>query len=145
MKTKLGNRLQQLYSEKGYNFSTDNRCPYTKSINQALATGQIKIELCRKGCHWERKKDGFKYRLRIVINDMARIYFFKGEPTPEYICDCVGKLLNRDDVRINIKIHEDAYKCDKCGGKGYIIAFKHVCQGVCFSCLGLGYRFHSNN
>lgn len=117
----------------------------TKSINNALATGKIKIKLATNGYVFERRKDGFKYRLRITINTVSRIYQFKSDPTPEYICDCIGNLLKRDDVRATFKIYEDAYTCDKCNGKGYIIAFSHICQGVCFSCLGLGYKFHSGN
>ena len=28
--------------------------------------------------------------------------------------------------------------CDRCGGKGYINAFRHISGGVCFECDGTG-------
>ncbi len=30
-------------------------------------------------------------------------------------------------------------QCTKCGGKGIINAFRHICGGECFSCQGKGY------
>ncbi len=30
------------------------------------------------------------------------------------------------------------YKCDRCGGSGYIPQYKHVKKGICFKCMGEG-------
>ena len=32
----------------------------------------------------------------------------------------------------------EAKECGRCQGKGYIRAFSHVCNGVCFRCWGTG-------
>ena len=139
--TKLENKLQAIYTENGYAIECDNRSYFTKSINKALQNPAVKFELCKNGYHWVSKDTGSKFNLRILIDGTGKRFMAK-DFTPEGIADCFAMVAKMEHVK-NIKIHQDAYTCDKCHGKGFIPAFSHVCKGVCFDCLGIGYKFHS--
>lgn len=66
--------------------------------------------------------------------------------------DCVGDILINEVIRFRnmmleagaidieeIKKEKGMELCEKCHGKGIIPQFMHVCKGVCFDCMGLGY------
>lgn len=143
-KLKVKNRLQEIYTEKGYDISTDNRSYFTKSINKALNNKNVNLRLCDKGYVWTRKNNGFKYNLKILINGKGRL-FKLSKFDPESICNAFAVVTQMPHVKDIIEVHQDAYKCDKCGGRGVIHAFMHICKGICFDCLGIGYKFHSGN
>ena len=139
--TKLENKLQALYKEAGYDIQCDNRSYYTKSINKALQNPSVDFKLIEKGfiC---TQKNGYKWNLRIRIDGKGKVFNLK-YMQPDGIAECFADVAKMEHVKASIHIHEDAYVCDKCRGKGIIPAFMHVCKGVCFDCLGIGYKFHS--
>lgn len=140
----IENKLQAIYTEKGYDLTCDNRNYFTKSLNKALCNKSVTFKLCKKGFIYIRESDGFEYNLKIQIDGKGKIWKLK-RLDPESICECFAKVAKMDHVKESIHIHEDAYKCEKCGGRGIIPCFMHICQGVCFDCLGIGYKFHSGN
>ena len=139
--TKLENKLQALYNEGGYDIQCDNRSYFTKSINKALCNSSVDFTLIKKG-YISTQKNGYEWNIRIRIDGKGKVFDNK-YPCPETIADCFATVTKMKHVKESIHIHEDAYVCDKCRGKGIIPAFMHVCKGVCFDCLGIGYKFHS--
>lgn len=139
--TKLENKLQAIYNEGGYDIYCDNRSYYTKSINKALQNSSVDFMLIKKG-YVATQGNGFKWNLRIRIEGKGKVFNLKSF-SPETIAECFASVSRMEHVKESIHIHEDAYPCTKCGGEGIIPAFMHVCEGVCFDCLGIGYKFHS--
>ena len=141
--TKLENRLQSIYESAGFDIKCDNRSYFTKSINKAICRENVSFLLIKKG-FVATNANGFKYNVKVLIDGKGK-YFKLTSFDPEAICDCFAKVAQMPHVKESIHIHQDAYLCEKCNGKGIIPAFAHVCKGVCFDCLGIGYRFHSGN
>ena len=141
--TKLENKLQAIYSEAGFDIQCDNRSYFTKSLNKALSNSSVDFFLVKKGYKRTNSK-GFDYNLRILIDGKGKCFKLTSFD-PESICDCFARVAQMTHVKESINIHQDAYICEKCHGKGIIPAFMHVCKGVCVDCLGIGYRFHSGN
>ncbi len=141
---KTENKLQAIYDEKGYDLQCDNRSYFTKSLNKALRNDSVRFELCKCGFVRRTNSTGFVYNLKIHINGKGKVFKLKSF-NPESLCDCFAEVAKMEHVRKSIHIHQDAYECSKCGGKGIIPMFMHICQGVCFDCLGIGYKFHSDN
>lgn len=142
-KTKLENKLQAIYTEVGYDITCDNRSYFTKSLNKALSNKNVDFTLIKKG-YVATQKNGFKWNLRIKIEGKGKVFLQKSF-TPETLAECFALVTKMEHVKESIHIHEDAYPCSKCGGEGIIPVFMHVCKGVCFDCLGIGYKFHSGN
>jgi hypothetical protein len=141
--TKLENKLQAAYKAAGFDLQCDNRSYFTKSLNKALSNSAVYFLLIKKG-YMGTNSNNFNYNLRIFINGKGKCFMLKSFD-PESICDCFAKVAQMPHVKESITIHQDAYVCAKCNGKGVIPAFSHFCKGVCFDCLGIGYRFHSGN
>jgi hypothetical protein len=141
--TKLENKLQDIYKNAEFDLKCDNRSFFTKSINKALSNPNVDFLLVKKG-YKRINSNNFGYNLRIRINGKGK-YFMLKSFDPESICDCLAKVAQMPHVKESITINQDAYVCEKCNGKGFIPAFNHICGGVCFNCLGIGYRFHSGN
>ena len=141
--TKLENKLQAIYEAAGYDLKCDNRSYFTKSINKALCNENVSLSLIKKG-FVATNANGFKYNVRVLIEGKGKSFKLTSFD-PESICDCFAKVSLMPHVKESINVHQDAYVCGKCNGKGIIPAFRHVCKGVCFDCLGIGYRFHSGN
>jgi hypothetical protein len=143
MKTtvKLENKMQAIYKAAGFDLECDNRSYFTKSLNKALSNSNVHFLLVKKG-YIRTNSNNFNYNLRILINGKGKYFMLKSFDT-ESICDCFARVAQMPHVKESITIHQDAYVCDKCKGKGLIHAFMHVSKGVCFDCLGIGYKFHS--
>ncbi len=142
MKAKLENKLQALYIAAGYDTICDNRSPETKSINIALQNPIVDFKLIKKG-FVATKKSGFKWNLRIRIAGIGKVFNLK-DMRPVDIAEAFAVVAKMEHVKESIHIYEDAYVCEKCGGKGIIPHFMHVCDGICFECMGVGYKFHSS-
>lgn len=140
---KLENKLQDIYEKAGFDLKCDNRSYFTKSINKALLSSEVDFLLIKNG-YMRKNSNGFNYNLRIYIYGKGKCFMLKSFD-PESICDCFARVSQMPHVKESINIHQDAYICDKCHGKGVIPAFRHICKGVCFDCLGVGYRFNSSN
>ena len=141
--TKLENKLQAIYKAAEFDIVCDNRSYFTKSINKALSNSNVYFSLIKKG-YVATNSNGFKYNLMIHIDGKGKCFKLKSFD-PESICDCFTRVAQMPHVKESVNIHQDAYICEKCNGKGVIPAFMHFCKGVCFDCLGIGYRFHSGN
>jgi hypothetical protein len=145
MKTKLENKLQAIYTAAGYDIECDNRSCETRSINKVLALKNVEFTLVKKG-YIRINKDNDKWNLRILINGKGRIFYSKSYSyEPDTILRCIIKVIEMPHVKEMVQVNEDAYICPKCHGEGHIKAFSHINNGICFDCLGLGYRFHSGN
>ena len=140
-KTKLENRLQAIYTEGGYGITCDNRSYFTKSLNRALSNNNVDFTLIKKG-YVANKKNGFKWNLRIRIEGKGKVFLLRSF-TPKTLIECFTLVTKMEHVK-SIHIHEGATPCSKCNGKGIIPAFMHVCDGVCFDCLGIGYKFYDS-
>ena len=140
---KTENILQSIYKDKGYDIICDNRSYFTKSLNKAISNNNVTFQLCEKGKVWVGNED-YRFNLRIKIGKYGYTWKLK-DFTPETLCSKFALVAQMPEVKEYIHIYQDAYECDKCHGKGIIKAFMHVCKGVCFDCLGIGYKFHSMN
>ena len=140
MATKLENKLQEIYDKAGRDITCDNRSYYTKSINKALANPNVEMVMVKKG--YVRTLNGFDWDLKITINGKGKVFNLKSF-TPETLADCFAKVAKMPHVKESVHIHQGSSPCTKCNGKGIIPAFMHVSQGVCFDCLGIGFRFNS--
>jgi len=143
MKTELENKLQAIYKAAGYDIECDNRSYDTRSINKVLALKNVDFTLVEKG-YVMAPKNNIKWNLRILIDGKGK-YFYLKSFEPDTILHCIAKVIAMPHVKEMIHVHEDAYICPKCHGEGYIEAFSHINNGICFDCLGIGYRFHSGN
>jgi hypothetical protein len=146
--------LKNLLETAGYTCTSDNRNYAHKAVNNALLTGECKVELKKQG-FVGTGRDGFKYNLRVSVGIISRIAYIRPsyyssiqkrnvvQISAEDILTQLGKLLQNPEVKAALKLKkaEEGEVCVKCSGKGHIPAFSHVCQGVCFDCLGVGYRF----
>lgn len=139
--TKLENKLQAIYKAAEYDIACDNRSYFTKSLNKALSNSNVNFLLVKNG-YVRTNSNGFDYNLRIFINGKGKCFMLKSVD-PESLCDCFARVAKMPHVKESITIHQGAYICSKCNGKGIIPAFMHVCSGICFDCLGIGYRFNS--
>jgi len=55
----------------------------------------------------------------------------------ELIWDELWRIFSRQYAR-EVLAQDTVHKCSKCSGRGYIPAFAHVYEGICFDCLGSG-------
>ena len=139
---KVENKLQNIYRKANFSIECDNRSYFTKSLNKALAAENVEVRICEKGFHWT-SESGFKHNVRIYIDGIGK-RFNQKDFSPESLCNCFAKVAKMEHVKKSINKHSDAYMCEKCDGKGILPCFMHVCQGVCFDCLGVGYKFRRN-
>lgn len=155
-------KAQELFQEKGYQTS-DNRSIEWRSINKALDFG-IKIILVDVG-KVRTSKSGYKWKIGLEYtnseNQLLRAYY-KAQNLVHFTCgewqsrpsDVVSSqvlscilhfrkaLIDKGVIRTGPDLEKEPTmsKCSKCNGKGVIPAFMHVSQGVCFDCMGVGYR-----
>jgi hypothetical protein len=144
MKTELENKLQAIYTSAGYDIKCDNRSYDTRSIDKVLALKNVDITLVEKGYVMVAKNDNKKWNLMILIDGKGKKFHLTSFE-PDTILHCISRVITMPHVKEMIHVKKDAYVCPKCHGKGYIEAFSHINNGICFDCLGLGYRFHSGN
>jgi hypothetical protein len=132
-------QFKEILEKAGYNSNYDNRSYYYKAVNNAIQNNGVIINIIKKG-KAARTKDDFKYNYTISIAG-KKVYFYNKYQAidPESVLTSLGKLLMTPEIKNALNIGTGC-KCEKCNGKGYISAFSHICKGVCFDCLGIGYR-----
>jgi hypothetical protein len=143
MKTELENKLQAIYEDAGYDIECDNSDYDTRNVNRALSMDGVELTLVQKG-YVKINKYNQKWNLKILVNKKGKSFLIK-RFDPDVILDCITRVTTMPHVKEMINVRKDAYICPKCHGEGYIKAFSHISNGICFDCLGLGYRFHSGN
>lgn len=133
--------LQTIFEEAKYKVDFDNRNYSVKSINTVLKNSKIEIEIVENGFIKTTNK-GFKWNVKITLPTSAGVlaYRWKAIIEPYQILKCLAAFLKSDDVKkeINSKV-TTPHQCGKCNGTGFIPAFAHYAEGVCFDCMGIGY------
>lgn len=138
--------LNEILKEAGYRAEYTNRSYYYKTVNNVLQSGDISLIVVPKG-FVRTSYSGFKYNFKVSfdLSKRARVVKTNGDIEPEEILKEIAKLINTPEIKEAMqklkKEDNNACECGKCGGKGYILAFRHICKGVCFDCLGIGYKF----
>lgn len=134
--------IQEILKENEMPFK-DNRSFDYKNINKAIKFG-LTISLVDKG-FVKTSKTGFKYNYSISFENIKVNYYRKG--LSKLNADCVGSTLLFaisdfiKKAKISEKIINKGYcKCSKCCGKGKILAFMYYAEGICFDCMGLGFK-----
>lgn len=136
---KLENKLSEIFKADGYYSDFDNRSMDVKALNKAMLAG-LKITLCEKGKVYIRK-DGVKWNVKLSIGPKGFTYKFKTEITPYTILHALAKLIQED--KFDLKSGSEfklAEPCSKCSGRGIIPYFSFYCNGICFDCMGIGYK-----
>lgn len=142
--------IQEIMSEKGYPVA-DNRSYNWKSLNKALQNG-FEIAVVEKGYHMKKESiKGGKYNIIMRYKAAGKVYR-SYRNFARLGSDCVGDIMVNEVIRFRnmmlesgaidieeIKKGKGMELCEKCHGKGIIPQFMHVCKGVCFDCMGLGY------
>jgi hypothetical protein len=134
--------IQEIFAAAGFDEKPNNRSFRTRAINAALLQGVV-LKVARKGLVFTSEKPlangkfvhgyfvlpgGFKTRFRFTTE----------RSRAEEIFDLLGRKITEHKGSFPVSI--DAPTCSKCGGRGNIPAFSHICNGVCFDCLGLGFK-----
>lgn len=140
---KTQNQLSEIFKEAGYYSDFNNRSNDIKALNKAMSAG-LKIELVKKGFVREKTMlNGviLKWNVRLSIGIKGFSYKFKTEVTPYTILHALAKLIQDDKFELRsgseFKLAEP---CSKCSGKGIIPYFSFYCNGICFDCMGVGYK-----
>ncbi|GAC1494825.1 MAG: hypothetical protein NVS1B13_25190 [Flavisolibacter sp.] len=133
--------LQDVFKNAGYFSDYDNRNKHFKSLNDAYKSGNIKIIICEKGNIY-RDNNGNRYNIAVSgFGWKSQVYAKTSLIKPIDILCVLARLLKLPQVKAAMDLHF-SYKafgpCPKCSGHGYIPCFKHVADGVCFSCYGRG-------
>jgi hypothetical protein len=136
---KAVNQLSEIFKETGYYSDFNNRSFDVKALNKAMAAG-LRIQLCEKGKVYV-PASGVKWNVRLSVGGKGFTYKFKTEVSPYTILNALAKLIQED--KFNLKSGTDykmAEPCSKCSGRGIIPYFSFYCNGICFDCMGLGYK-----
>ena len=134
-------KLQDIFKASDYEVNFDNRNNAAKSINQVLANSNIEIFLVKKG-FVRTTEGGFKYTVSIrIVEHKLYNQFYVLNITPYEILKCLATFLLRKEVKELIQSEiSTPCECRKCEGKGIIPDFLHYAKGVCFDCMGIGYK-----
>jgi hypothetical protein len=143
MKTELENKLQTIYEAAGYDIKCDNSDYNTRNVNRVLSMDGVKLIIAKNG-YVRISQEGKIWNLAIAVDGKGKSFLIK-RFDPDVILDCIIRVIRMPHVKEMINVRKDAYICPKCHGEGHIEAFKHIDDGICFYCNGLGYRFHSGN
>jgi hypothetical protein len=137
--TQLENKLSELFKAADYSGDFDNRSFDVKALNKAIAAG-LKIQIIKKGFIRETSA-GFKWNVRLSVGEKGMVYRFKYTLTPYDILNSLAKAIKEDkfDLKSGTKF-KLAEPCSKCHGHGIIPYYAYYCNGICFDCLGLGYK-----
>lgn len=139
--------VKGIFESQGYKYNKDGRNRTHRALQSLLDSGLISFSVCEKGMVWTRKKNGFKYNVRVSIKKPDGVFYnvyTKSTITniDSYdVLKIIGGVLQRDEVKsfMNSYVDIDA-SCHKCNGVGFIPMFHYYCNGVCFDCYGLGFN-----
>ncbi len=158
---------QEILKTGGY-ATRDNRSPRWKSMNKALNFGVI-LSVAPIGkvwvingkesdlrLRWKKPNGNFFTRYYAAKLSFFNTYDKKRISQPHYIIgSTVLNIINdfREDLeKAGLLTKEDLIidgyrteECGKCDGRGHIPSFAHICKGVCFDCMGLGYKVFKIN
>ena len=142
--------IQDIMREKGYPVA-DNRSYSWRSLNKALQNG-FEIAVVENGYHVKRESMRCgKYNIRMRYKPAGKV-FRSYRSFARCGSDLVGDIMVSEVVKFRnmmlesgaidieeVKKEKGMELCEKCKGKGILPHFIHVCKGVCFDCMGLGY------
>lgn len=138
MKIIIENRLSELFIEAGYDGNFNNKSFDVKAINKAISSG-LKIQIVKKG-FVRTASNGFKWNVRLSVGEKGMIYNFK-LLSPYSILHHLAKAIQEDKFDLKSgTTYKLADPCSKCNGQGIIPYYSYYCNGICFDCLGLGYK-----
>ena len=144
------NNVNKIFTESGRPNQGDNRSYYVKTLNKVLTDGHISISLSNNGKVWTSPrfldKDGNVKEFNLEVRGYGfRRRVYCSNLDAERVLIEVSKFIK--DPRVS-ESHVNSMKvsgkmcidCKKCRGKGRILAFMHVCDGLCFDCYGTKYE-----
>jgi len=135
----LTNHIKEILGKAERWNNVDNRSLYTKSVNQCLEQGLVKIYICQKGQVWQNDSKTKKWNIVIKGFGYKSTAYISGTIETIEILTLLGKFLNDENIkkRINVTIPVSC-DCPRCHGKGIIPQFHYFCSGICFQCYGSG-------
>lgn len=161
----MTNTIISFLNEKGYSNTGDNRNFAIKSINTLLDSGFIEIILLdyeaskTKRYMWE--KDGKLYGTLYKVVVFGKKYLGHWMPSIRKT-NLGGGMISWDELDYKyldlyailcriaqlISLNKNGFdflksgncNCSKCNGTGFIPAFAHYANGVCFDCGGTGIK-----
>jgi len=165
------NTLQSIFEAANRKVDFDNRNFRVKSINAALENGQVKVEVSpAQKIFNEKNEKQSNYRIYIGktywwgyvkrtawlqkvhfgqgADDIREEMRYNNESLIDSMFNSLCKAISTPEIKEAMKKAKeetaDACVCGKCHGKGIIPEFRHISQGVCFDCLGIGYKFKNS-
>jgi hypothetical protein len=135
-------KIQEILTKAGHRCEGDNRSRAIKGCNTSLKAG-IKINVCEKGRHWTTKATEKPFNVKVSGFGLQRVYLFKNNgcsTTPTQILRLLAVFIKDERIRDGLKLSSATPQpCGKCSGVGFIPAFAHYADGVCFDCMGMGF------
>lgn len=140
---------QELFSSKGYAVS-DNRSQNWKNINKAMQNG-IEINLSKNGFFFGKKEKNVRMSLKYngLVSHFECKSFIENGGDSKVVGDVVVnaialflKAIRKRNATTGgtFSFNSTPCKCRKCRGTGFVPHFMHYCEGICFECMGFGYR-----
>jgi len=121
------NTIQDIATQAGY--SLEYSGAEFALINKAIESG-LDIRIVEIG-KVVAESDGYKWNVRFRMNGKGMKFNLKKMD--------IDTLVTAYCKFAKIARPVDAHKCQKCNGTGLIEAFRHIANGVCFDCLGVGF------
>lgn len=141
----MKNQVREIWNKANRNGNQyDNRQRATKTLNEILSKGDIRIEVCEEGQAWYKDENpskkwnleikGFGYSLK------RQVLRKHGGLTPHTTLICIVSFLKNEKIREKIgEVYAHVNnKCERCNGRGIIPQFHYYMNGICFDCYGTG-------
>lgn len=142
------NLTNKLFTDAGRPEQGDNRSYFVKALNHILSDGFIQVKISDKGKSWTNKNylsaDGKEKDFNIqIIGYGYKMRAYASNMDVRAVVTNVAKFIKGEKIKdLHVKsitgFYMDSCECDRCHGNGFIKAFSHVCEGVCFQCYGSG-------
>ena len=132
--------LAEILEAAGYGAKEfSNRSRSVRSINAVLNNSGITLAVCEKGKVWVSNE--IRFNVKIVLPDVWQMRFKLNSVEPASLLRSFGKFLRTPAVKAKIYAEvEFPQQCSKCQGTGFLPHYAHIADGVCFDCMGCGWR-----
>jgi hypothetical protein len=133
--------IQEILTAAGHPCSGNNRNRAIKGCNTSLAAGVL-IKVSRAEHTFTAKNDGVKYNIYASFAGRMVRRLCAGRIEAYDVLSALATLLQAEAVKAELSALRVTTPCEchKCKGRGVIPAFYYYANGVCFDCMGVGFR-----
>lgn len=145
-------RLKDIFANAGYAIDTDRRNYSYKCLDDLLNIHGVNLWVQEKGRVWI-SPNGFRHNVRLNVptgnqDTNGELLYL---PIRLYLhtvsilnilsafSEQYPKIKERTVYGKNINSC-NKITCSKCNGSGYLPMFSHYCKGLCFDCMGIGFK-----